>query len=59
VGFGGNFVGMLKRHMGMKQKYPDREPGRGLPYGGIENLRPETKALVQSMAAWMKQPKGK
>ena len=31
---------------------------RGLPYGGIENLRPETKALVKSMAAWMK-PKGK
>jgi arylsulfatase len=59
VGFGGNFVGMLKRHMAMKQKYPDREPGRGLPYGGIENLRPETKALVKSMAAWMKQPMGK
>jgi len=58
VGFGGNFVAMLKRHMGMKQKHPDREPGRGLPYGGIENLRPETKALVQSMAAWMK-PKDK
>jgi arylsulfatase len=58
VGFGGNFVVMLKRHLGMKQQYPDREPGRALPYGGIENLRPETKALVQSMAAWMK-PKGK
>lgn len=58
VGFGGNFVAMLKRHLGMKQQYPDREPGRGLPYGGIENLRPETKALVQSMAAWMK-PKDK
>ena len=45
---------MLKLHMAMKQKYPDREPGRGLPYCGIENLRPETKALVQPMAAWMK-----
>lgn len=54
VGFGGPFVAMLKRHMGMKQKYPDREPGRDLPYGGIENLRPETQALVNSMAAWMK-----
>ncbi len=54
VGFGGNFVAMLKSHMAMKQKYPVREPGRGLPYGGIENLRPETKALVQSMAAWIK-----
>jgi len=58
VGFGGNFVAMLKRHMAMKQQYPDRDPGRGLPYGGIENLRPETKALVEFMAAWMK-PKGK
>ncbi|MHC5064101.1 MAG: sulfatase-like hydrolase/transferase [Planctomycetota bacterium] len=54
VGFGAKFVMMLKRHMGMKQKFPDREPGRGLPYEGIDNLRPETVALVQSMAAWMK-----
>jgi arylsulfatase len=54
VGFGGSFVAMLKRHLAMKQQYPDREPGRDLPYGGIENLRPETKALVKSMAAWMK-----
>ncbi|MHC5071348.1 MAG: sulfatase-like hydrolase/transferase [Planctomycetota bacterium] len=54
VGFGAKFVMMLKRHMGMKKKFPDRQPGRGLPYGGIENLRPETKALVRSMAAWVK-----
>ncbi len=45
---------MLKRHMGMKQQYPDREPGRDVSYGGIENLRPETKALIDSMAAWTK-----
>ena len=54
VGFGAKFVMMLKRHMGMKQRFPDRQPGRDLPYKGIENLRPETKALVRSMAAWMK-----
>jgi len=54
VGFGAKFVMMLKRHKGMKQKFPDRQPGRDLPYKGIENLRPETKSLVQSMAAWMK-----
>jgi arylsulfatase len=47
VGFGGQFVAMLKRHMAMKQQYPDREPGRDIPYGGIENLRPETQALVE------------
>lgn len=54
VGFGGNFVAMMKRRMAMKHQYPVRESGRGLPYGGIENLRPETKALIKSMAAWMK-----
>jgi arylsulfatase len=54
VGFGAKFVQMAKRHMAMKQQYPDREPARDVPYGGIENLRPETKALVESMAAWMK-----
>ncbi len=46
VGFGGPFVGMMKRHLGWKQKYPDREQSHGIPYGGIENLRPETQALV-------------
>jgi arylsulfatase len=54
VGFGGPFVAMLKRHLGMKQKYPDRKQGHDVPYGGIENLRPETKALVAGMAAMMK-----
>ncbi len=47
VGFGGPFVGMLKRHLGWKQKYPDREQGHDIPYGGIENLRPETQVLVE------------
>ncbi|WP_299354970.1 sulfatase-like hydrolase/transferase [uncultured Shimia sp.] len=50
VGFGGPFVGMMKRHLGWKQKYPDREQGHGVPYGGIENLRPETQALVDGFA---------
>ncbi len=54
VGFGAKFVQMLKRHMAMKRQYPDREPAHDVPYGGIENLRPETKALVESMSAWMK-----
>ncbi len=50
VGFGGQFVAMLKRHLGMKQKYPDRDQGHDVPYGGIENLRPETEALI---APWV------
>lgn len=54
VSLAGSFVGMLKRHLGMKQKFPDREPGHDILYGGIENLRPETQALVDSMTAWKK-----
>ncbi len=51
VGFGVPFVNMMKRHLGMKMQYPDREQATDTPYGGIENLRPETEALVQRMSA--------
>jgi len=44
---GGQFVGMAKRHMALKQKYPDRKPTYGIPYEGIGNLRPESKKLVE------------
>ena len=57
VGFGVPFVNMAKRHLGMKQKYPDRKPGMDVPYGGIENLRPETKAMVERMSAMIKAKK--
>jgi arylsulfatase len=33
--------------MAWKQKYPDRKPTYGIPYEGIEDLRPETKKLVE------------
>ena len=42
---------MVKRHMAMRQKYPDRKPVHGIPYEGIENLRPETKDLVRHFLA--------
>ena len=51
VGFGAKFVQMVKRHMGMKQQYPDGAPARDVPYGGIVNLRPESKALVETFKA--------
>jgi len=38
---------MIKRHMALKKKYPNRAPTHGMPYEGIENLRPETKQLVE------------
>lgn len=49
VGFGANFSLMAQRHLGMKQLYPDLAPGHGELYGGIENLRPETKVLVEDI----------
>jgi len=48
---GGQFASMVKRHMGMRQKYPDRKPVHAVPYEGIENLRPETKDLVKAFLA--------
>jgi len=44
---GGQFGGMIERHMALKQRFPDRPPTHGLPYEGIENLRPETITLVE------------
>ena len=44
---GGQFGGMVERHMKFMQKYPNRPPTHGLPYEGIENLRPETIELVE------------
>jgi len=44
---GGQFAGMVKRHMAYKMKYPDRPPTHGIPYGGIENLRPESKKALE------------
>ena len=49
VGFGANFGMMIKRHQAMKIKYPNRKPAHGDAYGGIENLRPETKALLENL----------
>ena len=52
---GGQFVNMVKRHMAWKQKYPDRKPTYGIPYEGIENLRPESKKLVEPFLAKQRQ----
>ena len=49
VAFGANFGLMIQRHLAMKKRYPNRKPGHGEPYGGIENLRPETIALIESI----------
>ena len=37
---------MLIRHTLWKEKYPDKPKARGVPFTGIENARPETKAIA-------------
>ncbi len=53
---GAKFVRMVQRHMKRKAKYPDEPPAIGMPYQGIENLRPESKAAVQEFLFMMKTP---
>ena len=43
---GQEFVRILGRHMARKEKFPDTTPAYGVPYEGIENLRPETQKAV-------------
>ena len=45
---GQEFVRILSRHLARKEKFPDTPPARGIPYEGIENIRPETKAAVEA-----------
>jgi len=47
---GGQFANMVKRHLAYRQKYPDRPPTHGMPYEGIENLRPETREMLRVFA---------
>jgi arylsulfatase len=48
------FGDMRARHMAFKKKYPDRPETKGDPYVGIENLRPETEALLAAYFAAQK-----
>jgi len=45
------FVRMRVQHMRMKDKWADWMAARGMPYEDVENMRPETKEMVQS---WLK-----
>jgi arylsulfatase len=45
---GAEFVRVIQRHMMRKQKFPDEPAARGVPYDGIENLRPESQAAVNA-----------
>ncbi len=54
---GAKFVRMIQRHMARKQKYPSDGPATGMPYKGIDNLRPESEAAVQEFLFMMQTPK--
>ena len=45
---GAEFVRIVKRHKRRMQDFPDEGPALGVPYDGIENMRPETKAAVDA-----------
>jgi arylsulfatase len=45
---GAEFVRVIMRHKMRMEKYPSEGPARGVPYEGIENLRPESKAAVEA-----------
>ncbi|WP_234998825.1 sulfatase-like hydrolase/transferase [Ruegeria sp. AU67] len=49
---GASFQDMAKRHQKMIAKYPHREIGTDEPYGGIENLRPESELARKTFASW-------
>jgi arylsulfatase len=47
-----SFQDMAKRHMMMIKKYPHNKLGKGRPYEGIENLRPESLETVETFMSW-------
>lgn len=53
---GAKFVNMIQRHLKRKAVFPDSPPDTGVPYDGIENLRPESKAAVEKFFFMMKSP---
>jgi arylsulfatase len=49
---GASFQDMVKRHMISIKKSPHRPIGKDRPYGGIENLRPESVETVKNFESW-------
>jgi hypothetical protein len=49
---GASFQDMAKRHFMRIAKYPHNELGKGMPYEGIENLRPESEEAVRTFTSW-------
>jgi len=49
---GASFQDMVKRHQIMIKKHPHFPLGKGVPYEGIENLRPESELARKVFASW-------
>lgn len=49
---GASFQDMAKRHAMAIAKYPHNQLGKGKPYEGIENLRPESIETVETFMSW-------
>ncbi len=49
---GASFQDMAKRHFKTIAKYPHAKLGKGVPYEGIENLRPESKEVAELFSSW-------
>jgi arylsulfatase A-like enzyme len=49
-----SFIQMRERHEAYKRKFPDRPETTGIPYTGIDNLRPETVAMLEAYNARQK-----
>ncbi len=49
---GASFQDMIKRHQKMIANYPHTEIGRGIPYEGIDNLRPESELTRDVFMSW-------
>lgn len=45
---GQEFVRILARHKMRKKNYPDGPAAYGMPYEGVDNIRPETQAAVDA-----------
>lgn len=49
---GASFQDMLKRHHKSIEKHPHKPLGKGVPYEGIENLRPESELAREVFSSW-------
>ena len=49
---GASFQDMVKRHQKTIAKHPHLPLGKGVPYEGIENLRPESELTREVFASW-------